>query len=34
MKIAKSGEELIAVCEEMKISLSEYAIAREMEEKP
>ena len=33
MKIAKSGEELIAVCEEMKISLSEYASAREMEDK-
>lgn len=33
MKIAKSGEELIAVCKEMEISLSEYAIAREMEDK-
>ena len=33
MKIAKSGEELIALCKEMEISLSEYAIAREMEDK-
>ena len=33
MKIAKSGAELINICEENHISLSEYAIAREMESK-
>ena len=33
MKIAKSGEELIKICEKFNMSLSEYAIAREMEDK-
>lgn len=33
MKIAKSAVELIAICEENNISLSEYAITREMEDK-
>ncbi|GAB6168036.1 L-serine ammonia-lyase, iron-sulfur-dependent, subunit alpha [Clostridium carnis] len=31
--IAKSGEELLNICSEEKISLSEYAIRREMEDK-
>lgn len=33
MKIAKSGQELIELCNEHNITLSEYAIAREMEDK-
>lgn len=33
MDIARSGEELIKICEENSISLSEYAIRREMEDK-
>ena len=33
MKIASSGEELIKICEEEQISLSEYAIRKEMEAK-
>ncbi len=33
MKLARSGEELIKVCAENNISLSEYAIAREMADK-
>ncbi|MBE6023842.1 MAG: L-serine ammonia-lyase, iron-sulfur-dependent, subunit alpha [Cellulosilyticum sp.] len=33
MKLAKSGAELIHICKENNISLSEYAIAREMEDK-
>ena len=33
MKLAKSGVELITICTENNISLSEYAIAREMEDK-
>lgn len=33
MKLAKSGEELIKVCAENNISLSEYAIAREIADK-
>lgn len=33
MDIAKSGEELIKICEENSISLSEYAIRREMEDR-
>lgn len=33
MKIASSGEELINICEEEQISLSEYAIRKEMEAK-
>ena len=32
LDIAKSGEELIHICEEQSISLSEYAIIREMED--
>lgn len=32
LDIAKSGEELIHICEEKSISLSEYAIIREMED--
>jgi len=33
MDVAKSGEELIKICEENSISLSEYAIRREMEDR-
>ena len=33
MDIARSGEELIKICEENSISLSEYAIRREMEDR-
>ena len=33
MDIAKSGEELVHICEENSISLSEYAIIREMEDR-
>lgn len=33
MKIAKSGKELINICKENNISLSQYAIMREMEDK-
>ena len=33
MKIAKSGQELINICTENNISLSQYAIMREMEDK-
>ena len=33
MKIARSGEELLKICEEENISLSEYAIRLEMEDK-
>lgn len=33
MRIAKSGEELLKICEEENISLSEYAIRLEMEDK-
>ena len=33
MKLAKSGVELIHICKENNLSLSEYAIAREMEDK-
>ena len=33
MKLARSGVELINICKENNISLSEYAIAREMEDK-
>ena len=33
MKIAKSGLELMEICKEHHISLSEYAIAREVEDK-
>lgn len=33
MKIAKSGLELMEICKEYNISLSEYAIAREVEDK-
>lgn len=33
MKIAKSAKEMIQICEENNIPLSEYAIAREMEDK-
>ena len=32
MDIAKTGEELVKICEENSISLSEYAILREMED--
>ena len=31
MRIAKSGEELLQICAEEQISLSEYAIRQEME---
>ena len=33
MKLARSGAELITICKENNISLSEYAIAREMEDR-
>lgn len=33
MRIARSAEELIALCNELNMPLSEYAIAREMEDK-
>ena len=33
MDIARSGEDLLRICEEEKISLSEYAIRREMEDR-
>ncbi|MCF0148530.1 MAG: L-serine ammonia-lyase, iron-sulfur-dependent, subunit alpha [Clostridium sp.] len=33
LDVAKSGEELIKICEENSISLSEYAIRREMEDR-
>ncbi|MDV4152712.1 L-serine ammonia-lyase, iron-sulfur-dependent, subunit alpha [Clostridium sp. AL.422] len=33
MDVARSGEELIKICEENSISLSEYAIRREMEDR-
>ena len=33
MDIARSGEELIKICEENSISLSEYAIRREIEDR-
>ena len=33
LDIARSGEELIKICEENSISLSEYAIRREMEDR-
>ena len=33
MKLARSATELINICKENNISLSEYAIAREMEDK-
>ena len=33
MEIARSGEELLRICQEENISLSEYAIRYEMEDK-